>query len=109
MSVPLIALMGRRDIVALEVALRSACAEIGSLSHLHIATASQGGKRQALCFFRMEALEQERRAMLELGAGRAGDELVLVVNLHSEKRAHASLAVRPAHFMNANSKGGAPC
>lgn len=109
MTAPLIALLGHRNVDTLEVALRSACAQIGGLSHLHIATASHGGKRQALCFFRMDAPAQEHRAIQELGAGRAGDELVLVVNLHSQQRAYARVAVRPVHSINTHSEGGPPC
>lgn len=72
------------DVASLEAALRSVCAHIGDIDRLHIAVASQGGKRQALCFLRMSSPEQEHLAMLEFGAGRAGDEVVLVVDLPSQ-------------------------
>lgn len=37
--------------------------------------------RQALCFLRMESAEQELQLARELGIGRFGGELVLVVDL----------------------------
>lgn len=73
------------DISDLRPALHSLCSRFGSVARLDILTASQGGKRQALCFLRMDSAEQEYRLMSELGVGRFGGDLVVVVDLHARE------------------------
>ncbi|WP_296919746.1 hypothetical protein [Polaromonas sp.] len=53
----------------------------GSVARLDILAARQEGKRQALCFLRMDSVEQEQQVMRELGVGRFGGALVVIVDL----------------------------
>lgn len=69
------------DISAMRPVLHSLCSHFGSVARLDILTASQAGKRQALCFFRMDSAEQEQQLMRELGVGRFGGDLVVIVDL----------------------------
>ncbi len=79
------------DIHALRQALLILCSSFGPVARLDIVSASQSGKRQALCFLRMDSDDQELRMMRELGMGRFGGDLVLVVDLQP-----SSAAVQPA-------------
>lgn len=74
-------LAGYADIGHLRPALQSLCASYGSVARLDILTARQEGKRQALCFLRMDTPDQERHLMQELGIQRFSGDLVLVVDL----------------------------
>ena len=69
------------DISTLRPALHSLCSRFGSVARLDILAASQAGKRQALCFLRMDSPAQERELMTELGVGRFGGDLVVIVDL----------------------------
>ena len=69
------------DINAMRPVLHSLCARFGSVARLDILAASQYGRRQALCFLRMDSAEQEQRVMQALGAGRFGGDLVVIVDL----------------------------
>ncbi|MDO9258822.1 MAG: hypothetical protein V4639_18075 [Pseudomonadota bacterium] len=69
------------DISALRPALHSLCSRYGSVARLDILAASQAGKRQALCFLRMDSAAQEQQLMRELGVGRFGGDLVVIVDL----------------------------
>jgi hypothetical protein len=89
------------DIADLRPALQSLCSNFGSLSRLDILPASQGGKRQALCFLRMATFEQERRLMDELGVGRFGGDLIVVVDLQPEDEVQT-------RFMPLTSRSEAP-
>ncbi len=71
------------DIGALKPALHSLCSRYGSVARLDILAASQAGKRQALCFLRMGSAEQEHHLMSELGVGRFGGDLVVIVDLQT--------------------------
>ncbi len=79
------------DIHALRQALLILCGSYGAMARLDIVSASQSGKRQALCFLRMDSEAQELRMMRELGMGRFGGDLVLVVDLQP-----SSTAAQPA-------------
>ncbi len=69
------------DIHTLRLAVQTLCESFGSIARLDIVAASQSGKRQALCFLRMDSEMQELRLMQALGMGRFGGDLVLVVDL----------------------------
>jgi hypothetical protein len=69
------------DIHAMRSVLHSMCSRFGSVARLDIVAASQAGRRQALCFLRMDSAEQEQRVMHELGVGRFGGDLVVIVDL----------------------------
>jgi hypothetical protein len=71
------------DISTLRPALHSLCSRFGSVARLDILAASQAGRRQALCFLRMGSPAQEQQLMRELGVGRFGGDLVVVVDLLS--------------------------
>jgi hypothetical protein len=71
------------DIGTLKPAIHSLCSRYGSVARLDILAASQAGKRQALCFVRMDSMEQERQLMTELGVGRFAGDLVMIVDLHT--------------------------
>lgn len=71
------------DINTLKPALHSLCSRYGSVARLDILAASQAGKRQALCFLRMGSAEQEQRLMSDLGVGRFGGDLVVIVDLQT--------------------------
>ncbi len=77
------------DIGALKPALHSLCSRYGSVARLDILAASQAGKRQALCFVRMDSDEQERELMSDLGVGRFAGDLVMIVDLHTPTPVHA--------------------
>jgi len=69
------------DIASLRPAVHALCSRYGDVARLDILAASQAGKRQALCFVRLGSSEQERQLMRDLGVGRFGGDLVLVVDL----------------------------
>ncbi|MFN3569423.1 MAG: hypothetical protein ACK4VX_04065 [Polaromonas sp.] len=83
MNTPFDQLKNFTDIRAMRPALHSLCSRFGSVARLDILAASQAGKRQALCFFRMDSAEQEQQLMRELGVGRFGGDLVVIVDLLS--------------------------
>jgi hypothetical protein len=76
------------DISTLRPALHSLCSRFGSVARLDILAASQAGKRQALCFLRMDSAEQEHQLMSELGVGRFGGDLVVIVDLQTPGVVH---------------------
>lgn len=71
----------------LRPALHLLCSRFGSVARLDILAASQGGKQQALCFLRMDSDEQEQQLMGELGLGRFGGDIVVIVELHPREAA----------------------
>ena len=71
------------NITMLRPALHSLCSRYGSVARLDIVAASQAGKRQALCFLRMDSADQEQQLMTELGVGRFGGDLVVIVDLQA--------------------------
>lgn len=90
-------LNGFPDIGALRPALLSVCSRFGSIARLDILAAGHAGKRQALCFLRMDSAEQEQQLISELGVGRFGGDLVVIVDLHSQEAAsNTSIAARAA-------------
>lgn len=83
MNNPLDSLKNCSDISSLRLGLCSLCSSFGSIARLDILTARQAGKRQALCFLRMGSPEQEQQVMSELGVGRFGGDLVVVIDLQN--------------------------
>ncbi len=87
----------------LRAALILLCSQHGEVRRLDILPARQVGRRQVLCFLRMQTLEQEVGLMQALGIGRFGGGLVLVVDLASPSHqpdlvggATVSVSVYPA-------------
>lgn len=70
------------DHTDLKSQLQLICSRFGSVARLDILIATQAGKRQALCFLRMASVEDEGRLMHELGVGRFGGDIVVVVDLN---------------------------
>ena len=73
------------DLGELRSALHALCSRYGLIVRLDILLASQAGKQQALCFFRLESGEQEQQLMCELGVWRFGGDLVVIVELHAHE------------------------
>lgn len=69
------------EISQLKPALHALCTRFGRVSRLDVLPASQAGRRQALCFLRMQSAEEEETLVRELGIGRFGGALVVVVDL----------------------------
>ena len=77
------------DVGSVASALRTLCAECGSVSRLDILTMVDGGKRQALCLLRLESSDQEQDLMTKFGASRFGEDLCVVVDMKMPYRPHA--------------------
>ena len=77
------ALNHHTDITDLRPALYTLCSRFGLITRLDVLASSQVGKHQALCFLRMDSEEHEQRLVEELGFGRFGGDLVVVVDLQS--------------------------
>jgi hypothetical protein len=86
------ALAGCKDVTNLRAAVHELFTEFGGIAHMDILTMKRPGKRQALCFFRLESAPQEQQLMANLGVARFGDELLFVVDLSAEQ---AHIAERP--------------
>lgn len=71
------------DSGALRAALGALCAAYGPIARLDILPTFQAGRQQALCFLRMASQDQEQRLMDQLGFGRFGGEIVIVVELRA--------------------------
>ncbi len=86
-AAPLDALRLCASTACLRAALTLLCSRHGQLLRLEILPTQQAGRRQALCFLRMQTQAQEQRVMRALGLGRFGGDLVLVVDLADASQA----------------------
>ncbi len=82
------------DLVSIKSALHMICSEFGAVSRLDVLLARQGGKRQALCFLRMDSTEHEHQIMRFLEIARFAGELVVVVDLPQQASTPAADTVR---------------
>jgi hypothetical protein len=73
-----------RDIGGLKSALSALCGEFGKVTRVDILTVTEAKKRQALCLVRLDCAENEARLIVDLGAARFGDDLLVVVDLSKE-------------------------
>ena len=71
------------------------CANFGPIRRLDILEASQQGKRQALCFLRLETDRQEQQLMSTLGIGRFSGDLVVIVDLSTQNTTSAAKSTAP--------------
>lgn len=71
------------DVVSLRSQLHTLCSEFGAVSRLDILPLTDSGKREAVCFLRLDSPEQEQHLMTKLGVGRFGDDLLVVVDLNA--------------------------
>lgn len=78
------ALAGCADAASLDLAIHALCARSGTLAHVDIMTLARSGRRQALCFLRVEPAERTVKLMSTPGLVRFGNELLLVVELPAE-------------------------
>ena len=74
------------DVATLKSMLRVVAAEFGAVRRLDLLTSMHEGRRQAICFLRMQTPEQEQSLMTLLGVGRFGGELVFVVDLATPRQ-----------------------
>lgn len=84
------------DLSDLRTALYVLCAQYGGILRLDILEASQQGKRQALCFLRLQTHEQEQQFMTELGVGRFSGDLVVIVDLSPLKPMSTTKNILPS-------------
>ena len=71
------------DVSSLKSNLQRMAAQFGAARRLDILTSVHEGRRQAICFLRMQTPEQEQALMKSLGVGRFGGEIVFVVDLQT--------------------------
>jgi hypothetical protein len=75
----------------LRPALHDLCSHFGHVDRLVVLTAKHEGARQAICFLRLESVDHEQILMRELGVGKFGEEIVIVVDLKPSASQHQSL------------------
>lgn len=85
-------LAGCKDVASLRSTIYELFTEFGEIAHMDILTMKQPGKRQALCFLRLESAAQEQQLMANLGVTRFGNELLFVVDFPTEQ---ANIAEQP--------------
>ena len=78
------------DVCSLKSNLQQMAARFGAARRLDILTSVHEGRRQAICFLRMQTPEQEQALMKSLGVGRFGGEIVFVVDLQAPPRTEES-------------------
>lgn len=78
-------LAGCGDAASLRSAVSELCAEFGKVTRIDILTMAEAEKRRALCFLRLESEAQERQLMNSLGVPRFGNDLLVVVDLPSDR------------------------
>jgi hypothetical protein len=76
------------DIATLRGRLNSLFIHFGAVARLDIIDMVQAGRRQAMCFLRMESADQEKRLARELGLGRFGGDMVVIVDLAMKQAAN---------------------
>ena len=74
-------LAGCSDAASLNRAIQELCTEAGVVARIDIRTMARAGKRQALCFLRVDPASQEVQLMRTPGLIRFGNDLLLVVDL----------------------------
>jgi hypothetical protein len=85
------ALGGCKDVTNLRSAIYELCTGLGEIVHVDILTMKQPGKRQALCFLRLESAAQEQQLVANPGVSRFGNELLCVVDLPADQTTIAEL------------------
>ena len=74
-------LSANNDLVSIKSDLYTICSAFGRVRRLDVVQASQGDKRQALCFLRMHRTEHEQQVMRFLDIARFASEPIIVVDL----------------------------
>ena len=73
-----------RDIGTLRAAMKALCAEFGEVTRLDILTVAEAKKRHALCLVRLDSAAHEAQLIVDVGAARFGDDLLVIVDLPKE-------------------------
>jgi hypothetical protein len=71
------------DVASLRTAVQELCAEFGKITHMDVLTIAEARRRRALCLLRLESAAQEQQLMKSLSASRFGDDVLIVVDLHT--------------------------
>jgi hypothetical protein len=71
------------DAAGLNRAIQELCTGSGIVARLDIRTLVNSGKRQALCFLRIDSAAQQEQLMRTLELTRCGNDLLLIVDLPS--------------------------
>ena len=71
------------DVASLRSAVQELCAQFGRLTHIDVLTIAEARRRRALCLLRLESVAQEQQLMQSLSASRFGEDVLLVVDLHT--------------------------
>jgi hypothetical protein len=82
------------DAAGLNRAIQELCTESGIVARIDIRTLVKSGKRQALCFLRIDSAAHQEQLMRTLGLTRCGNDLLLIVDLSPEV-ANASAPAPP--------------
>jgi hypothetical protein len=77
-------LTGCKDAASLNRAIQELCTELGIVARVDIRTLVKSGKRQALCFLRIDSAGQEEQLMRTFGLTRCGNDLLLIADLQPE-------------------------
>jgi hypothetical protein len=77
-------LTGCGDAESLDRAIQKLCTELGIVARVDIRTLVKSGKRQALCFLRIDSAGQEEQLMRTFRLTRCGNDLLLIVDLQPE-------------------------
>ena len=72
------------DAAGLKRAIQERCTESGIVARVDIRTLVEAGKRQALCFLRIDSAAQQEQLMRALGLTRCGNDLLWIVDLPPE-------------------------
>jgi len=78
-------LAGCQDVASLRSTIHEQFTEFGGIANMDILTMTMPGKRQALCFLRLDSAAQEQQLMAYAGVTRFGNELLCVVDLPAEQ------------------------
>jgi hypothetical protein len=72
------------DAAGLNRAIQELCTESGIVARIDIRTLVESGKRQALCFLRIDSAAQQEQLVRTHGLTRCGNDLLLIVDLPAE-------------------------
>jgi hypothetical protein len=65
--------------------MKALCGEFGEVTRLDILTVAESKKRHALCLVRLDSAAHEAQLMVDVGAARFGDDLLVIVDLWKEE------------------------
>jgi hypothetical protein len=74
-------LAGCSDTASLNRAIQELCTESGIVARVDIVTLARSGKRQALCFLRVDPVSHEGQLIGTPGLIRLGNELLFIADL----------------------------